>query len=85
MKKFNYVIKDALGLHARPAGMLAKAAQQFESKINMENKGKSIDAKKIMMILGAGIKCGEEVAVIIEGSDEDKAYTELHKFFTAQL
>lgn len=85
MKKFNYVIKDQLGIHARPAGLLVKATQQFESKVTIENKGKSTDAKKIMAILTMGIKCGEEVAVTIEGNDEEKAYKELHKFFTEQL
>ena len=85
MKKFNYVVKDELGIHARPAGLLAKAAQQFESKITIESKGKSSDAKKIMAILTMGIKCGEEVTVLFEGIDEDKACKELQKFFSEQL
>lgn len=85
MKKFNYVVKDALGIHARPAGLLAKATQPFESKITIENKGKITDAKKIMAILSMGIKCGEEVIVTIEGNDEEKAYIELQKLFTELL
>ncbi len=85
MKKFNYVVKDELGIHARPAGLLAKTAQQFESKITIEKKGNSSDAKKIMAILTMGIKCGEEVTVIFEGNDEEKAYKELQKFFSEQL
>lgn len=85
MKKFNYVVKDELGIHARPAGLLAKTAQQFESKITIENKGKSSDAKKIMAVLTMGIKCNEEVVVTIEGNDEEKAYKELQKFFSEQF
>ncbi len=85
MKKFNYVVKDELGIHARPAGLLAKTAQQFESKITLENKSKSADAKKIMAILTMGIKCGEDVTLTFEGNDEEKAYNALHKFFSEQL
>ena len=29
MKEFSYVIKDEIGIHARPAGMLAKTAKSF--------------------------------------------------------
>lgn len=85
MKRFNYVINDALGIHARPAGFLIKTAQRYESKITLENKGKSTDAKKILAILSMEIKCGEEVAVTIDGRDEEEAYKELQKFFTEQL
>ena len=31
MKQFDYTITDALGIHARPAGLLAKEAKQFQS------------------------------------------------------
>lgn len=85
MKKFNYVIKDAIGIHARPAGLLAKATQQFESKVTIGSKEKNSDAKKIMAILSMGIECGDEVAVTIEGKDEEQAYKELYKFFSEQL
>jgi phosphocarrier protein len=33
MKKFEYVIKDALGIHARPAGLIAKEARKHSSKL----------------------------------------------------
>lgn len=85
MKKFNYVIKDSLGIHARPAGLLVKAAQQFESIINIDCKAKRADAKKIMALLSMGIKCNDEVVITIEGNDEEKAFTELQKFFKEQL
>ena len=36
MISFTYTIKDKLGIHARPAGMLAKVAKEYESKIYIE-------------------------------------------------
>ena len=46
MVSFNYVIKDEIGIHARPAGMLAKEAKAFESKITLAAKGKEADVPR---------------------------------------
>ena len=37
MKTFTYTIQDELGIHARPAGMLAKAAAGFKSVVTIDN------------------------------------------------
>ena len=47
MVSFNYVIKDEIGIHARPAGMLAKEAKAFESKITLAAKGKEADVTRM--------------------------------------
>lgn len=44
MKTFTYQITDPIGIHARPAGMLVKAAGGFQSKITIAANGKSSDA-----------------------------------------
>ena len=36
MKTFTYTIKDEIGIHARPAGMLVKEAKNFKSEILIE-------------------------------------------------
>ena len=41
MKQFSYVIKDEIGLHARPAGLLAKEAKKYQSTVTLSCKGKS--------------------------------------------
>ncbi len=48
MKVFQYVITDEVGIHARPAGLLVKAAKQAASQVKIEANGKSADAKKLM-------------------------------------
>ncbi|PKM58066.1 MAG: HPr family phosphocarrier protein [Firmicutes bacterium HGW-Firmicutes-3] len=85
MKKFNYIIKDQIGIHARPASLLVKKAQKYESKVTIESKGESSDAKKLMAVLSMGIKCGDEVIITIEGNDENQVYTELPNFFSEHL
>ena len=56
MKKFEYVIKDEIGIHARPAGLLVKEAKNFESKIMLVKDGKSAEATKLMAVMGLGVK-----------------------------
>lgn len=85
MKTFNYTIKDEIGIHARPAGLLAKKAKEFESTITLEKNGKSVNVTKLMMLMGLGVKCGETVTVTVEGPDEDKAAAEMKAFFNANL
>lgn len=81
MKKFDYVIKDEIGIHARPAGLLVKEAKKYESKITMEANGKKAEATKLMLIMAMGIKCGQTVTIQVEGADEEIAYENIKKFF----
>ena len=85
MKTFSYEIKDAIGIHARPAGLLAKEAKKYESKIVLKKEGKSAEATKLMAIMGMGVKCSNVVDVEIEGADEEKAYEDIKAFFEANL
>lgn len=87
MKKFEYTIKDSIGIHARPAGLLVKEAQKFDSNIYIKNtqNSKNGDAKKIFALMGLGAKCGTVVEVICDGEDEENAITCLKKFFENNL
>ena len=85
MKKFDYIIKDDVGIHARPAGFLAKTAKEFESEINIEKNGRKASLKKLMAVMSLEIKCGDKVTVSIEGDDEEKAEKEIRKFFEENL
>lgn len=85
MKSFVYTIKDEIGIHARPAGLLAKKAKEFESEITVEKDGKKVVATKLMALMGMGVKCGDKVTVTAEGSDEDKAIKEMEEFFSKNL
>lgn len=48
MKKFNYVIRDEVGIHARPAGNLVKEAKKYESIVHISANGKSADATRLI-------------------------------------
>ena len=85
MKSFTYTIQDELGIHARPAGMLAKAAAAYKSVVTIDNGTKKADAKRLMAIMSMGIKKGTEVTVSVEGDDEETAAAALEKFFQDNL
>lgn len=80
MKTFNYTITDEVGIHARPAGLLAKKAKEFESVCTIEKGGKSVNITKLMALMGLGVKQGDTVTVTCEGADEDKASEALKAF-----
>ena len=85
MKQFNYVIKDEVGIHARPAGLLAKEAKKYASKITIAKGEKSAEATKLMALMRLGVKCVEEITVPVEGEDEDTAVNEIKAFFEGNL
>ena len=85
MQKFTYVIKDELGIHARPAGLLVKEAKNFTSTITLEANGKKSAAKGLMGVMSMAVKQGNEVTVTVEGGDEVAAAAAMKAFFEANL
>ncbi len=85
MKTFNYTIKDEVGIHARPAGQLAKLAKEFSSTVTIEKDGKSVNATKLMMLMGMNIKCGDTITVTVEGDDEAAAADKVKAFLEENL
>lgn len=85
MLEFNYVIKDELGIHARPAGLLVKEAKGFESKITVAKGEKSTDATRLMTLMGLGVKQNDEVKITVEGADEEAACAAMKAFFEKEL
>lgn len=85
MKSFNYVIKDEVGIHARPAGLLAKEAKKYASVVTLTKGDKSAVATKLMAVMSLGVKCGEEITVSVEGDDEDSAVEEIKAFIEANM
>ena len=82
MKSFSYTVKDELGIHARPAGMLVK---EVKSKVTLEKDGKVIDATRLMAVMSMGVKKDQTVTITVEGADEDAAYDALKSFFETNL
>lgn len=85
MKSFDYTITDEIGIHARPAGILAKKVKEYASRITITKGGKTAEAQKLMAVMSLGVKKGETVTVSAEGEDEEKAAADMETFFKENL
>ncbi len=86
MKEFTYTITDPVGIHARPAGLLVKAVKEHASTIKIKTAdGREADAKKLLALMGLGIKQGDSVTVSIEGDDEEGAAAAIETFMKENL
>ena len=82
MKEFCYTIKNAVGVHARPAGALARMAEKYDSTILIE---KAVNLEKLLAVMKLNIQYQETVKVTIEGSDEAAALEHIQTFFEENL
>lgn len=80
MRSFMYTIKAPVGMHARHAGLLVKAASPYQSEIRLWKGERAADAKRILGLMGLGVKQGDLVRITVEGEDEDVAALALKKF-----
>ena len=58
------------GMHMRPASVLSQALAPFESSIKILFNGNEYDAKSVMMLMAACLKCGSELEVVCDSPDE---------------
>lgn len=63
MAKFSAIITDKVGLHARPASVLAKEASKFSSNITIIANEKQGNLKSIMNVMAMAIKTGTEITI----------------------
>lgn len=85
MKEFRYTIKDEQGIHARPAGLFVKEAAACSCNVTISKDGKEVDAKRILGVMGLGVKKGQEIVLKTEGEGEEEAIEKLAKFLEENL
>lgn len=74
MQSKKLIIAAPLGIHLRPAGSLCETAIKYQSAVTIEYQaGKTANAKSMLSVLAAGIKCGDEITLICDGIDEEDA------------
>ncbi|ANI92048.1 HPr family phosphocarrier protein [Dietzia timorensis] len=77
------IVASAEGLHARPAGLIAEAAEKYDTDIELSTAGEDpVDAASSMMIMALGAEKGVEVTVT---SDDDAAVEEIAKLLETDL
>ena len=73
METETFTIRNKLGLHARAAALLVKAANHFGANITIEKDGIEVNGKSIMGILMLAASKGTRITLKIEGEDEGEA------------
>ncbi|WP_352418727.1 HPr family phosphocarrier protein [Proteiniborus sp.] len=71
------VIKNSIGLHARPAALFVRTCSKYRSEIFVEKDGNKVNAKSIMGIMSLGVCPDEEIKIIVDGIDEDVAMKDI--------
>ena len=88
MQTVEITLRNASGLHARPAAVFVQAAARFTSKITVENLDRTtrpVDAKSILMVLTTGVGRGQRVLLTADGPDEAEAIAALEWAIRAGL
>lgn len=86
MKQFVHTIRDPLGIHARPAGMIAKLAKSFaDTSIKVSCNGREANASTRMKLISLGAREGSQVTIVTEGIDEDAAIIAMSNYFQNNL
>jgi phosphocarrier protein HPr len=71
------IIENPSGIHLRPAGILCEEALRFECNISFRIRNTTANAKSVLSVLGACVKYGDEIELLCEGVEEEKAFATL--------
>lgn len=85
MKTFTYTVKDPVGIHARPAGLLVKQIKTYQSAVVIEKDGAAADGLKLMALMGLCVKKDDVITVRVEGPDEESAAADLARWLENNL
>ncbi len=78
-------VKNVLGLHARPATVIAKILQGCQSQVKMTYKEETIDARSIISILMLAVRRNMYVTLTVEGVDAEETLSKLVEAFETQF
>ena len=80
-----FTINNELGMHMRPASLLSQMAAKYQSNITVKHNGKDFNAKSVMLLMTALIKCGSQIEVVCAGPDEEAALAEITAFIDSGM
>ncbi|MFQ5866950.1 MAG: HPr family phosphocarrier protein [bacterium] len=81
----NFRINNKLGLHARPAALLAQTAAKFDSKVSIIKDGQEVDGDSILGIMMLAAEFGSEIIVIVNGKDEKETIKKIEELFARKF
>lgn len=85
MVAFTHTIASPQGLHARPVALTCRCALDHESAVTVRCRGNEADARDMIALMALDARCGDELAVQVEGPDEAAAAAALQQLFAEAL
>ena len=83
MVEGNAVVKNKLGIHARPSGLLVQGASKFASEIALIRDGLEVNGKSIMGVMMLAAEAGAEIGIRVDGDDEEEAFAKVIELIEA--
>lgn len=80
-----FVIRNHAGLHLKPAAMLCTEAIKYKSSITLSFADTETNAKSVLSVLSACVKCNDSITISCDGPDENEALESLRKLITDGL
>jgi len=77
--KKDLVVKNKLGLHARPAALFVQIANKYDAEISVKKGRQLVNGKSIMGIMMLAASKGSKICIIAKGDDAQEAVEELQK------
>lgn len=83
--EYKVVIKNKMGLHARPSTQIATTASRFQADIRIVKDGQEVDAKSVLELLMLAAECGSELVITAEGDDAREAAAAIAKLVDSRF
>ena len=85
MIEFLHTVKDPNGIHARPAGLLAKEALRYQSEITVKVGERYANMKGLFSMMSLAVKAGDSITVSVSGKDEEEAARAIQEYLQKNI
>ncbi|MDO4939455.1 MAG: HPr family phosphocarrier protein [Lachnospiraceae bacterium] len=82
---FTHIVRDPMGLHARPAAELMKIVRKYKSHVAVDVGAKTADAGSLVQLLALGVVQGNEITVRAVGEDAVQVLGEIKRFLEERV
>ena len=80
-----FIVKNKLGLHARPAAMFVQLTTRFSSSVTVIRNEQEVDGKSIMGLMMLAAEKGSTLKIVIDGNDEQQLMQEIINLFESRF
>ena len=75
------IVKNKLGLHARPAAVLAATVLKFECKVFVSKEDTEVNGRSVMGLMMLAAENGASLKITAQGRDEDAVMQAVERLF----